>query len=249
MNGFEQHGITHLSPSSINLWINAPDVWVVEKLFGRRGTPSPGMFRGIAVERGVVATLKGQKIEDATGEAEAFFDGRFLIGDERTGKERAAIAPMIENAVAALTELGPPEFDTDDGQNKITLTCKGDGWSLPFIGYLDLDYPWHGLVVDLKTTMRMPSTMSAEHQVQRCIYSAARGNKAVRFLYVTPAKAEWREDGDTAPTLARVKAHAHRLERLLRDRTREEIAGIIPVNEGSFYWRGNEAARSEIYGL
>jgi len=26
MNGFEKHGIEHLSASSINLWTNAPDV-------------------------------------------------------------------------------------------------------------------------------------------------------------------------------------------------------------------------------
>ena len=249
MNGFEQHGLDHLSPSSINLWINAPDVWVAEKLFDRRGGISPGAMRGVAVEKGIVAALAGADETAAIASAEEAFDKRFLIGDERTAKERAVIAPMIANGLAALRELGTPEFHTDGEQNKITLLCNGDGWQLPFIGYLDLDYPDRGLVVDIKTTHRMPGVMTPEHQVQRCIYSAARGNKAVRFLYVTPKKAEFREDGEVARALGRVKAHANRLEKLLNGRCREEIAGIIPVRENSFYWTGNEDARREIYGL
>ena len=36
MNGFEKHNIDHLSASSINLWANAPDVWVMQYLHGKR---------------------------------------------------------------------------------------------------------------------------------------------------------------------------------------------------------------------
>jgi len=31
-NGFERHGIDHLSASSINLWSSAPDVWLMSYL-------------------------------------------------------------------------------------------------------------------------------------------------------------------------------------------------------------------------
>jgi hypothetical protein len=33
-DGFTKHNIDHLSASSINLYANAPDVWVVSYLFG-----------------------------------------------------------------------------------------------------------------------------------------------------------------------------------------------------------------------
>jgi hypothetical protein len=45
-DGFIKHNIDHLSASSINLYANAPDVWVVSYLFGtqapRWGQP-PGV--------------------------------------------------------------------------------------------------------------------------------------------------------------------------------------------------------------
>ena len=91
--------------------------------------------------------------------------------------------------------------------------------------------------------------MTPEHQIQRCVYAKAMGNREVAFLYATPKKSALLADGDVAGTLARVKTHANRLERLLRGRSREEIAAIIPVRETSFYWSGGEAARREIYGL
>ena len=121
--------------------------------------------------------------------------------------------------------------------------------TLPFIGSLDFDYQAAGLVIDLKTTERLPSKMTAEHQVQRCIYAKAKGNTKVSFLYVSSKKAALLSDGDVNETLARVKAHAARLERLLHSRCKEEIASIIPVNDSSFYWNGNEDARREIYGV
>jgi len=46
MNGFEKHNIDHLSASSINLWSNAPDVWVMQYLHGLR--TQLGQPRGVA---------------------------------------------------------------------------------------------------------------------------------------------------------------------------------------------------------
>lgn len=252
MSGFAEHGITHLSPSSINLWINAPDVWVAEKLFKRRGAPSPVMKRGLAVEAAAVAVLAhGQSVEDAAeNAAREQFDSIFTIGDETTAKQRALIQPMTEQAVSALAPYGLPCIpEGKRGQHKIKLTCKGEGWDIDVIGFLDFVYPDHGLTIDLKSTERCPSVMTPEHQVQRCVYAKARGNEVVKFLYVTPKKAALLEDGDVNETLARFKIHAMRLERLLRGRSREEIAAIIPVNPSSFYWRGNEEARRELYGV
>jgi hypothetical protein len=47
-DGFIKHNIDHLSASSINLYANAPDVWVVSYLFGRRTPMGPAAWRGSA---------------------------------------------------------------------------------------------------------------------------------------------------------------------------------------------------------
>lgn len=109
-------------------------------------------------------------------------------------------------------------------------------------------FPQHGTVIDLKTTGRIPSKMSAEHQIQRAIYSAAKGNMAVKFLYVSPKKASMLEDGDVAETLAKVKQQITRLEAFLRHCDKEVARAIVPHNETSFYWRGAEELREEFYG-
>ena len=251
MNGFEKHGIDHLSASSINLWANAPDVWVMQYLHGQR-TPftSPAPWRGICVEDAVVETLMGGSEAEAIAKALAKFDQRFPIGDEKTTKERDMVQPMVHIAVEELMEFGKPEFaDAENKQEKISITAKGNGFEVPVIGFLDLVYPQHGLVVDLKTTSRMPSTMSAEHRLQRAIYAKAKNNMAVKFLYVTPKKAAMLEDGDVAETLAFAKAQISRLEAFLRAVDKDTARAIVPCNPNSFYWQGAEELRKEFYGL
>lgn len=247
-SGFARFGIDHLSASSINLWTNAPDVWVASYLLGKRTPFGPAPKRGIVVEDAVAAMLDGADRDEAINAAHKAFDRSFPDGDA-AAKERAIIAPMADLAYAELAPLGVPDFP-EDGQHKITINASFDGWSIPLWGFLDFVFPDHGLVVDLKTTGRMPSTMSHEHQLQRAIYARAKGNMAIKFLYVTPKKAEMKEDGDVAACLAKAKAHIARLDAFLRQCPDPEAARrIVPVNSGSFYWRGAENLLHEIYGL
>lgn len=249
MDGFQKHGIDHLSASSINLWANAPDVWVMSYLFGKRTAMGPAPWRGICVEDAVVHTLMGGSESEAIQMAHDKFDNRFLIGDEATTKERAMIQPMVQQSVEELTEFGKPEFSDDKSkQEKISITAKGDGWSIPVIGFLDLVYPQRGVVIDLKTTGRVPSKMSAEHQLQRCIYAAAKGNMAVKFLYVSGKKSALLEDGDVAETLALAKNQISRLEKFLQHCDKDVARSIVAHNPNSFYWRGAEDLRKEFYG-
>lgn len=249
VDGFTKHGITHLSPSSINTWINCAGLWVAEKIFGHRGPPSPAMARGIAVEEAIVAVVAhGKNVEDATTTALRNYDGRFFIGDEKTARERDLVAPMVEQALAVLAPLGEPEFPEGGGQNKVELVCNCGDFKIPIIGYLDLLYPQHGRVIDLKTTQRMPSRMSPEHQLQRGIYARAKRNHAVEFLYCTPSKAELRADGDVGEILARVKAHVSRLEAFLRMLDAEQMRAVVPLQDSSYYFQGNDAL-SKIYGI
>ena len=65
MNGFEKHGIRHASPSSINQWEEAADVWVAKYLFKNRFPGSAAMWRGIVTEDIVVATISERMSFDA----------------------------------------------------------------------------------------------------------------------------------------------------------------------------------------
>ena len=248
MNGFDKHGIKHLSPSSINLWTNAPDVWVAQYLFGKRGPMSAAAMRGICTEDAVVAVLQGKNKDGALDQALEKFDQTFPIGDEKTTKERAMIQPCMELAVQELEQYGEPEFP-EEGQEKISITAKTDDYEIPVIGYLDLCFPKHGVVIDLKTTGRCPSVMSAEHQLQRAIYQKAKGNQIVKFLYVTPKKTNLLEDGDPSEILRKTKIQITRMERFLRSGNARDVASVIPVNPNTFYWNGAEEIRQELYGF
>ena len=249
MNGFEKHNIKHLSASSINLWTNAPDVWVAQYLFGKRGPMSAAAMRGICTEDAVVDFLTGKLHKaGALDQAIEKFDKTFPLADEKTTKERAMIEPCMELALQELEQYGEPEFP-EEGQEKISITAKTDDYEIPVIGFLDLVFPDAGLVIDLKTTGRCPSVMSPEHQLQRAIYQKAKGNQAVKFLYVTPKKTSLLEDGDPSELLARAKKQITRLERFLRCGNARDIADVIPVNPNTFYWNGSEGIREELYGF
>ena len=252
-DGFARHGIDHLSASSINLWSNAPDVWVMQYLHGLRTPMGAAAWRGICVEDAVVEILSGEHETAAIDRAIEKFDKRFLIGDDKTTAERARIKGMTQLAVEELMEFGKPEFpEVEEGeklQEKVSITAKGDGWSIPVIGYLDLVFPQHGVVIDLKTTTRIPSAMSPEHQLQRAIYAKAKGNMSVRFLYVSEKKTALLEDGDPTELLAQAKKQIARIEAFLRHVDKDQAKEIVPVNPNTFYWSGAENLREEFYGI
>jgi hypothetical protein len=250
MNGFTDHGIEHGSISNLNKWIEAPDAWVSHYLFGNRGSGSPAMWRGIFVEEAVADTITGaMKIDDAIAKALRAFDEKHTFDDGSADRERNNIEPMTRLAVEALEPYGKPDFPEDGEQHKVSMTAKGDGWKLEFIGFTDFSFPDHGLIIDLKTTMRMPSVMSKGHQRQRAFYSQASGNAAVKFLYVTPKKVAFLEDGDVGELMAEIKLYLTRQERFLRLGDKEMLRDIVPVNPDSFYWRGDETVRKDLFGI
>ena len=251
MTGFTDHGISHGSVSNINKWIEAPDAWVSHYLFGNRGSGSSAMWRGIFTEQAVSDTITEKlEIDDALDKAAKDFDAKVMFDDDGSAaKERGNIEPMTRLAVEALEPYGKPDFPEDGEQHKVSMMARGDDWELNIIGFLDFKFPDHGLVVDLKTTGRMPSVMSKGHQRQRAFYAKASGNSSVKFLYVTPKKVALLEDGDPDELMAEIKLHLNRQEAFLRLGDKELLRSIVPVNPDSFYWRGDEAVRKELYGI
>ena len=259
MNGFERHKEAfvsktipeiHLSPSTYSKIVDAPDVFIAEKLFGKKGVFGPAPLRGIVIEDAVKdVTYHDMKIDEAIKKAEDAFDKRMLFGDVITQKERDMIDPCTRLAVEALEPYGKPDFGEDGKQHSIRLNCKTDNFSIPFVGYLDFVYPEHGLIIDLKTTTIIRKVMTTSHQVQRAIYQKANGNMGCKFLYVTPKRYEFKMDGDVKEILADVKTQTIRIEKFLNSGDKNHLRNIVPVKPDSFYWNGNTDARRELYGL
>lgn len=253
MNNFEKHGIDHLSPSSINMYAECAGAWAARYLFGHKFHFGVAAQIGVLTEQVVQDVLLGDSMEDSLERAHKTFNTNNALNTNQ--KELERISDIKDMANLALAELGQyvePEFagGVVNGveQQKIEINMNFGDWSIPVIGYLDFVYPQHGLIVDLKTTLRMPSEMSMAHKRQAAIYSAAKGNQHVKFLYVTPKKAVWHEVDDIKPVLENTKAIARRMNNFLA-LDADTIKDIVPANASSFYWRGEEAALGELYGL
>tara|TARA_R110000850_G_scaffold40530_1_gene104257 strand:- start:215 stop:490 length:276 start_codon:yes stop_codon:yes gene_type:complete len=91
--------------------------------------------------------------------------------------------------------------------------------------------------------------MSIGHQRQRAFYQKSNGNMAVKFLYVTPKKVELKEDGDADDLMSDIKAHLTRQEAFLRLGDKELLRSIVPVDPDSFYWRGEENIRKDLFNV
>lgn len=252
MNGFEKHGLSHTSASQINMWEEAPAAWVARYLFNKRFFFGVAPQIGILTEEVVAKVLTGTSFDAALEQAHKTFNKNNATNTNEKQMARIHdIKAMAEIALEQLKPYGEPEFacNITQKQHRIDLTVKGDGWDLPCVGYLDFVYPNHGLVIDLKTTLRCPSTMSRSHERQAALYGQAKGNMAVKFLYVTPKKHNLLEVEDRVPVLNEIKAILNRQERLLRAMDKDEIRDCIPLGLSSFYWNGSEEILEELYGL
>ena len=250
MNGFEKHNLQHSSASSINQWADAPCSWIAKYLFNKKFSFSNAARAGVLAEEAVTNIIgRGWLEADAIKEATTQYNKACAFGASESDRKRGeAIPEMIRLAVAELKQYGTPEFDGGK-QKKIEVQCNGDGWSLPIIGYLDYDFPQHGLVIDLKTTLKLPSQMSNGHLRQQAIYQKAKGNYRVKFLYCTPKKSQVFDCGDTTNILGEIKTILNRQEAFLRLGDAETLRRVIPVSQESYYWTGDAMIRKELYDL
>lgn len=247
-DAFKKHGIDHLSPSSLNLFAAAPAVWVMERLLNRKAPVGCAAHRGTAVEAGIIHGLDGASDEDAVTLAERVFGEKAaLSGDPNREKERAAIAPMVVTGLAEMRPYGKPS------RTQEMVRWKVDGVSVPVIGYYDAIWDDHGVVIDFKSTHRLPSQISTSHARQVALYKAALGdNLDARITYVTPKKA-------ATYRLENAREHVVALERIARTLGRflsvsddpKELASIIIPDVDSFYLAAPEARRAafEVFGI
>lgn len=176
--------LQHFSPSSLNLYAACPSLFVLERIKGIRQQAGAPAHRGSAVEAGVTHGLKAPSadVEDCCKLAQERYDALMALSpDPRRDFYRADIPAMVRQALAALREYGVPT------STQRYVEWKPDGLSLPIVGYLDFEWADKGIILDLKTTERMPSEIKTAHARQVSHYCVS-DNTDGRIFYVTPKK-------------------------------------------------------------
>jgi len=239
--------VKHVSHSSLELARNDLALWVARYAHKIFEPANAAMARGNAVELGLYHMHNGSEFDSPVEEAMKEYNKRTALGvdAESREREREMIEPMMEQYRALWPETLPA---LSGYQNKIELEIEG--LDVPCIGFTDFDL--EDRVIDIKTTSRLPSAISASHRRQGAIYQRASANRAVEFIYLTPKKAARYVLEDSRQDWLEVVATAQRLQNFIAafDNVEALTAAVIP-NYDTFYWSSpqtREAGR-RLYGF
>lgn len=236
MNPFEKYGLTHLSASSLNCYADQPAFWALKYLHGFKDEAGPDAWRGHAVEAGLDLWLFKRDL-DAAKEAALIRFEQDALGDlsENVERQRDVIIPMLEIACNRMQDIPPPEA------RQVKIEHWFDGIEIPLIGYVD--YLWPEVGRDLKTTMRMPSTIPSRHARQVSLYQVVK-QRPFEILYVTERRGEIKKIEDAETHVKRLEWYAHAIRRVLSVfPDKMDAARIFAPEFDSFYWK-SEAART-----
>ncbi len=228
----------HFSFSHLNLYMQSPAKWALCYLYGFKDE-SASMWRGIAVEVGIVHYLYTRNLDEAIKNGLAKFEERAQgeITDE-IEKELAVIPGMIEQGSIALAGREIPI------SKQVRIEYQFPGLDIPTIGYSDVEWPAIGL--EIKSTNRMPSEISEAHGIQTDFYRVCR-KKPFAVLYVTKAKHQIiPRDCDPMPSIRRLEWAAHAITDLLTTfPDKDRVARLLPPPDydHNYLWK-SPAARA-----
>ena len=243
-NPFEKHGITHLSPSSLNLYAANPCLWVGRYLAKWQDDMGPAGHRGSAVESGLDIFLYERKTDEAAARAQSTFAELTQgLADDEHEAERANLGPMLSQAVLALKDYPVPVA------RQIKVEYWANGIEVPIIGYVD--YLWEDFGLDLKTTKACPSSIKADHGRQVALYAAAK-ERPFKVLYVTGKKFACYDltPEDQASHLRDLERQARAVRHLLKKSDSPEDAAHFFAPEFSDFRWGQKTidAANQAYG-
>jgi hypothetical protein len=144
--------------------------------------------------------------------------------------------------------------DREGREDTPTHRSRLDDVPVPLEGCLDWRFDEHGLIVDLKTTERLPSAISDSHGRQGAVYAKAHGNYGMRFAYVKPVAGK--ENGravvvyemsadEVRRHLEALRLIALRLGRFLSlSSDPHELAGLLVPDFEHFWWSHRSPART-----
>jgi hypothetical protein len=234
VNPFERHAIKHLSPSNLATYRQEPAYWVAKYLFGLKDEGGAKMWVGNAVEAGLKAWLHGTPEQDARQIAMQIFEQNAqgeVSNDCEAG--RAEIGPMLSRAIEKVEKRW-------DSKPLCQVACRYfvDGLEVPIIGYLDFAFD-DGLILDLKTTRRMPSEPKPDHAAQVAFYCKSRNGGTGQLLYATTKRSELYtlSPEQIDASFAELVSAARAVRNLLRLMpTKEDAASMFAPNYDHYFW-------------
>jgi hypothetical protein len=225
-------GYIRHSPSACNLFAASPAMFVLEKVLGQRQPVGAPAHRGTAVEHGVTIGLQdpAASLEACVSAAQTKFDTiSALSGDPRREDYRATIPAMVESALKELRPYGIPS-----GAQGF-IEWRPEGLRLPIVGYYDFKWSDHGIIVDLKTTERMPSAIKIGHARQVALYAS--DNADARLSYITPKKAKTYRLENKREHREALRQIAIRIENFLAQSDDPQFfVNVTAPDLESFYW-------------
>jgi len=234
---FAKFQIDHLSPSSLNCYLNEPAMWVLRYLYKFNDRAGPNAWRGNAVEAGVNVWLKNvtakRNIDKSIAAALDRFerDAQGEISD-KIEKELKAIPRIVQKAIEALHDRPIPDA------TQAPIEIWFDGIEVPVTGFID--YVWPKECIDLKSTLSMPSEPKEAHCRQVSVYSKAKG-RPCHLLYATPTKYDFKQCVDIDKHLN----YAHRQARSIRNllwvcSCKEQVAEFFLPDFDNYVWDRDE---------
>lgn len=249
-NAFERHGISHLSASSLNLYAAQPALWVAERLLDRKSPVGAAAHRGSAVEAGVTKGLLDTRADIEECAAEAAMTYRKLTalsGDPKRDIEGDAVAPIVRIVLPELRAYG------EDVACQERIEWKAEELPIPFLGFADYRWPSHGILIDLKTQLRLASAIKTPHARQVASYAGQMGdNIDARVTYATPKKVVTYQLENIRKHISSLIKIGMALERFLAvSRDPQELAGLLMPDVDSFYFNDRQTRQMawEVFGI
>lgn len=248
-NPWSHYDIPHLSPSACNRFLSSPAMYLQEYVFKKRGGVGAAAHRGTAAEAGIAAGLsRNASLEECQDIALTEFDRlTALLADPRRDKERTGVPKIVEQGLKELKPYGVPTGMQGEMLHKV------EGLLVPIKGFYDFLWEDKGILVDLKTTLALPSKISGAHARQVAFYNIALSdNLDARISYVTPAKAATYQLENAREHYNSLVKCALTIQRFLSlSEDKQELASLVlPDTEGFFLSdpRSRQAA-FEIWGI
>lgn len=246
-SGYVMHGKPHTSVNDCNLAQADMFLFVVQKIMGHRGSVGCAAHRGTAAEHGVTIGLLNADatLADCQEAAIKEFDRLTALSpDHNREKERDGVPGIVQQALEELRPYGKPSHVQTE------ILWQHPELPVPFKGFLDFMWSDHGIILDMKTQLRLSSEVSSNHARQVALYGAAiSDNYDLRVGYFTPKKRAVYQVENAKAHLDVLVRIAQRIDRFLAlSPDPQELLRLCIPNTESFYY-SDPNTRQRVFDL
>jgi len=225
--------------SSINKFKHNPSEWLVHYGLGLRSSSSPAMVRGNLAEFGAYYKIKRGMAQKNDEHFEKLITHKF--NKNHFFEPYKEISNAIEIAKKFEDKLYERQLrDIISYQKEKVASIQG----IKYPVRLFTDFEYDNLIVDLKSTLRLPTKPKIDHLRQQALYSVLH-DKPIALLYASPKKTLWYDltKQDVKKGYKELSRDFKSLENYIDmcNNNIEDAIKITPLNTdpSPFYWDNN----------